>query len=717
MRRCYFLLMLIVALILESPATNAADKRFLSFDDLMKIQRVADPQTSPDGKWIAYTVTAVDKDKNTRNSDIWLAPAAGGEPRQITRSPGSDERPRWLPDSKEIAFVSTRDGSSQIYVLAIKGGEPRRVTSIATEAGGLVLGPDGKNLLFTSDVYPECDSGDSQKALDCNAAKKKSAEQSKVKAHIATRLLFRHWTEWKDGRRSHLFLMPLDGSQLPRDITPGDHDVPPFSLGNPDDYAFSPDGKEVCYSSNHDLHEELSTNADLFIYSPASGETKKITTNPAYDGTPRYSSDGRFIAYRAQLRPGYESDRFRLMLYYRTTGQHQNLTEGFDRWIDSFTWTPDARRILFISDDRGRNSIFEASIESKAVRRLIGENAAGDLSVSPDGKSLVFTRSSMYQPAEIYVAESNGSSIAARTHHNDTLLAALDMNRAEELWFDGSPSSDGPKVDPAVAKGFLDPAQLTAEIPAQKPMDIPKIHAWILKPPKFDASKKYPVLLFVHGGPQGAWADNWGFRWNPQMYAAAGYVVVMPNPRGSTGYGQRLIDEVNKDWGGRCFKDLMLAMDAVEKFPYADKAKFVAAGASFGGFMINWFQGHTSRFKALVAHAGDFDQSTGYYVTEELWFPEWELGAPPYENQQLYDFLSPGRYAKNFRTPQLVTHGELDYRVPVGEGLAMFTALQRRGIESKLLYFPDEGHWISKPRNSELFYKTVIDWLNRHTKP
>jgi dipeptidyl aminopeptidase/acylaminoacyl peptidase len=377
------------------------------------------------------------------------------------------------------------------------------------------------------------------------------------------------------------------------------------------------------------------------------------------------------------------------MVYDRATGQHRNLSEDFDRWIDSFVWAPDARKLYFIAEDRGRSGIFEISVESKEVRSLVGENSSADLGVTPDGRTLVFTRSAMHQPAEIFAAAANGSGLTARTHYNDSLLATLAMNQAEEFWFDGAPSN----------------------------LRIPKIHSWVLKPPHFDSSKKYPVLLLVHGGPQGAWGDDWGFRWNPQMYAAAGYVVVMPNPRGSTGYGQQLIDEINKDWGGQCFRDLMLAMDAVEKLPYVDKTKTAAAGASFGGFMINWFQGHTDRFKALVAHAGDFDQTSSYYITEELWFPEWEMGGTPYDNPQLYDFLSPGRYVKDFKTPQLVTHGELDFRVPIGEGLAMFTALQRRGIESKLLCFPDEGHWISKPQNSELFYGTVIDWLDKFLKP
>ncbi|MBZ5553827.1 MAG: S9 family peptidase [Acidobacteriia bacterium] len=695
---------------------KAAEKHPLTFDDLMKVQRVADPHISPDGKWVAYSVTAVDKEKNTKNSDIWVVPSAGGPAQQLTRSQKSDDRPQWSPDGKEIAFISMRDGSSQVWILPAHGGEARKVTSVATEASGVLYSPDGRHLLFTSDVYPECDHSDPQKALECNASRKKAAEDSKVKAHIATRLLFRHWTEWKDGKRSHLFIVPVDGSEPPRDLTPGDHDVPPFSLGGPDDYAFSPDGKEICYTSNHDPHEERSTNMDLFVVNVTSGETRKITGNPAYDGSPQYSPDGKFIAYRAQSRPGYESDRFQLMLYDRSNAQPRSLTENFDRWVDSFAWAPDSKKLYFASGDRGRNSIFEVSLTGNDVKRVYGEHSSGDLNVTPDGKTLVFTRSSMHEPAEIYRIGTDGSNATPLTRHNQPLLATLDMNAAEEFWSDGAPSSGGPKVDPKVAKGFLDPGQVDAAMPAQKSVDTPKIHSWILTPPQFDAAKKYPMLLFVHGGPQGSWEDNWGYRWNPQMYAAAGYVVVMPDPRGSTGYGQQLIDEINKDWGGRCFKDLMLATDTAEKLPYLDKTRTVSAGASFGGFMINWFQGHTTRFKALVAHAGDFDQVSGYYVTEELWFPEWELGGTPADNPELYDFLSPGRYVKNFKTPELVTHGEIDFRVPVAEGLAMFSALQRRGIESKLLYFPDEGHWILKPLNSELFYKTAIDWLNKFSK-
>jgi dipeptidyl aminopeptidase/acylaminoacyl peptidase len=695
---------------------NAASKHSLTFDDLMKARRVADPQISPDGKWVAYSVTVVDKEKNSRNADIWIVPTGGGQARQLTRSQKEDSRPRWSPDGKEMAFVSTRDGTSQIWLLPVEGGEARKVTAMATEAGGVLFSPDGKHLLFTSDVYPECDNSDPQKALESNAARKKAVGESKVKAHLASRLLFRHWTEWKDGKRTHLFIVPVDGSQPPRDLTPGDYDVPPFSLGGPDDYVFSPDGKEVCYASNHDPHEERSVNADLFVVNAATGETRRITTNPGYDGSPQYSGDGKYIAYRAQFRPGYESDRFRLLLYDRATGEHRNLTEGFDRWVDSFAWAPDGKKLYIVSGDRGRNSIFEVSLSGDGVKGVYGGHSSGDLGVTPDGGAIVFTRSSMHEPAEIYRANADGSKATALTRHNDALLATLDMNPAEEFWYDGSPSSLGPKVDPAVARGFIDPGEVGAILPAQRSTDTPKIHSWILKPPQFNEGRKYPMLLFVHGGPQGSWEDNWGYRWNPQMYAAAGYVVVMPDPRGSTGYGQQFVDEIRKDWGGRCFKDLMLAADAAEKLPYVDKNRMVAAGASFGGFMINWFQGHTDRFKALVAHAGDFDQVTGYYVTEELWFPEWELGGTPYENPELYDFLSPGRYAKDFKTPELVTHGEMDFRVPAAEGLAMFAALQRRGIESKLLYFPDEGHWILKPLNSELFYKTAIAWLDKFAK-
>lgn len=694
---------------------SGTDRRPLGFDDMMQMRRVADPQVSPDGRWVAYSVTEVDKAKNIRNSDIWIVPATGGEPRQLTRSPRGDDRPRWSPDSSAIAFVSARDGS-QIHILSLQGGEAWHATSLATEAAGVLYSPDGRNLLFTSDVYPGCDNADPQKALECNAARKKSDGESRVRAHTATRLLFRHWNSWKDGKRSHLFLAPADGSRPPRDLTPGDYDVPPFSLGGPDGYAFSPDGKEICYAANRDRDEAQSTNADLFVVNPETGATRKITANPAWDGSPLYSPDGRFIAYRAQARPGYEADRLRLTLYERATGEHRALTGSLDRWVGSFAWAPGSRTIFFTAEDRGRNAIFEVSVAGNDVRRLYAESSVGDLAVTPDGRALVFTRSSIHQPAEIYSARIDGSRVSALTHHNDALLDGLDMNRADESWFDGSPSSEGPKTDPAHVKGFLDPAGLDAILPPQKTIDVPKIHAWILKPPGFDAAEKYPMLLLVHGGPQGSWLDSWGYRWNPQMYAAAGYVVVMPDPRGSTGYGQQFIDEINGDWGGRCFRDLMLAADHAGNLPYVDSDRMAAAGASFGGYMINWFQGHTGRFKALVAHAGDFDQTSSYYATEELWFPEWEMGGAPYENQELYDFLSPSRYVRNFKTPQLVTHGELDFRVPAGEGLGMFTALQRRGVASKLLYFPDEGHWILKPLHSELFYQTVIDWLNSHLK-
>jgi dipeptidyl aminopeptidase/acylaminoacyl peptidase len=714
--RLSHLFLLSAALIAGGASASAAEKRSLTFDDLMNMQRVADPQISPDGKWVAYTVTAVDKENNSRNSDIWLLPVSGGEARQLTRSPKSDTRARWNPNSREIAFVSNRDGSSQIFVLSLEGGEPRKATSLVTEADGVLYSPDGRHLLFTSDIYPDCDNSDPRKALDCNAARKKAADDSRVKAHVASRLLFRHWSDWKDGKRTHLLIAPADGSQPPRDLTPGDHNAPPFSLGGPDDYAFSPDGKEVCYSSKRDRNEERSTNTDLFTVNLATGETKRITVNPAYDGSPQYSPDGRFLAYRAQSRAGYEADRFRLMLYDRAAGQTRSLTGNFDRWVDSFAWTPDSTKIYFVSEDRGRSAVFEVPVSGGDVKRVYGEHSAGDLGVTPDGGTLVFTLSSMHQPAEIYSAKADGTRCAALSHHNDALLAALDMNQAEEFWHDGAPSSGGPKTDIVAATGFIDPNQVNAAMPAQRVVDIPTVHSWILKPPRFDAGRRYPVLLLVHGGPQGAWDDSWGYRWNPQMYAAAGYVVIMPDPRGSTGYGQQFIDEINRDWGGRCFRDLMLAVDYVEKLPFVDKSRMAAAGASFGGFMINWFQGHTDRFKALVAHAGDFDQTSSYYVTEELWFPEWEMSGTPYENQPLYDLLSPGRYARDFKTPQLVTHGELDFRVPVGEGLAMFTALQRRGIESRLLVFSDEGHWILKPLNSELFYGTVLDWLNKFTR-
>ncbi len=667
-----------LTLLLGLWAEGSAQKRPFTFDEMMKVKRVSDPQLSPDNKSVAYTVTAYDVEKNSRNSDVWVVPASGGLARQLTHSPAADERPRWSPDGKSLAFISARSGSSQIWILPVVGGEATFVDTSGLEASGVLWSPNGKHLLFVSEVYPDC------QELDCSQKREKERSSNPVKAKMLKRLLFRHWDSWKDGKRSHLFIVAAAGGK-PRDLTAGDFDVPPFSLGGPDDYSLSPDGKELCFVRNTDPDEALSTNNDLFAISlEGSGPARKITTNLAADVSPRYSPDGRYIAYRAQVRPGYESDRWRLMVYDRGDSQVHSLTESLDRSVEGFVWSPDSLILYLIAGDQALQPVYKVSLQGQGLQKIIESHTNDDLQLSSDGKTLVFTRQSLAAPVDIYSAKSDGSQLKALTQTNKELLSGVELIEPESVWFTG-------------AEGV-------------------RVQTWILKPPKFDSSKKYPLLLAIHGGPQGVWGDAMSYRWNGQVFAARGYVVLMPNPRGSTTFGQEFVDGIRGDWGGKVYEDLMKAADYGVNLNYVDKNRLGAVGGSFGGYMVNWILGNTDRFKCLVSHAGVFNLTSMYGVTEELWFPEWEFLGAPWKNRENYERWSPHNLAKNFKTPMLVIHGELDYRVPIGEGFQLFTYLQRLKLPSKMLYFPDEGHWISKPKNSELWYSTFLEWLDQHLR-
>ena len=656
----------------------AQSKRPLAFDDLIGMKRVADAQISPDGSKIAYVVNVVNKEANRGKRSIWLVSTNGGNAQQFITSDKNDDNPRWSPNGSKIAFTSTREGAPQIFVANADGSNARKVSDVPEGVSEFIWSPDGKSFAFTTDVYPEC------KDLKCVADKSAAAENSKVKAVIADHLLFRHWTEFKRGKRSHLFVMSSEGSE-PKDLTPGDFDTPPFSLGDPTAFAFSPDGKEICFTRNTDKDEATSTNNDFFLVPVNGGEAKRITeASKGSDTSPRYSPDGKFIAYRSQIRNGYESDRFRLMLYDRKAGTSKEISVGFTNWVEDLAWMPDSKALLINSQDRGREALFIAPINGDKFQRIINEGSSNGATISADGKTIAFTRSNAVMPAEVFKANANGSGVMQLTKTNNDLLAQLDLPAAEEFEFVG-----GLKA---------------------------KIHGFIVKPPNFDKAKKYPMVLLVHGGPQGAWMDNWGYRWNPQMWAARGYVTVLINPHGSTGYGQAFTEQITGDWGGAVYDDLMKGVDHVIKLGYVDANRIGAAGGSYGGYMVNWMNGHTDRFKAIVSHAGIFNAES-MYATEELWFQEWEFKGAPWDANSTYKKWSPHLFAKNFKTPTLVVHGELDYRVPVGEGLQLFSTLQRRGIPSKLLYFPDEGHWVLKPQNSELWYKTVLDWFDQYLKP
>jgi len=657
-----------------------AQKRPFDVNALLELKRIGDPQISPDGVWVAFTVQSVDVAANRKPQQIWVAPLAGGPPRQITREGAANSRARWSPDSRRIAFVSDRNGSSQIWTMDPDGGNPRQVTNFAAEADGVLFSPDGRNLLFTSAVYPECGADDAcnKRNLDADAA-------SKVKARIYTELLYRHWTQWQSRRRSHLLVVSAAGG-APRDLTPGPREVPPFSLGGPDDYDISPDGKEVCYSMNADPAPAASTNSDLFAVSIDGGESRKITINPGADASPLYSPDGKYLAWRSQSRAGYESDRWRLMALERSTGRTTNLTETLDRWVNSLVWKPDSTGLFFTTGDRGRQGIQWIPVTGGALHiAASGDGDLDEMQLTRDGKTMVYTENTGVSPAEIYRASSSGGEPVALTHLNDATLNQHELTQLEEFWVD---MADGSRVQ-----------------------------SFLVKPYGFQAAQKYPVLMLIHGGPQGNWGYSWTYRWNAQVLAAAGYLVVMPNPRGSTGYGQKFIDEINGDWGGRAFDDIMAVTDHVAAaVPYADASRLTAAGGSYGGYMVDWILGHTQRFKALITHSGVYDLASEFGATEELWFPLWEFGGTPWDKPEDYTAWSPSHYAKEFHTPTLVIHGELDYRVPYTQGLQLFTALQMQKVPSKLLVFPDEGHWVLKPQNSVLWYRTFIDWLDSWVK-
>ena len=654
----------------------AAQKKPFDVNALLRLSRISDPQISPDGRSVAFTVQTIDVENNRRPQQIYVVGLTGAAPRKIA---DDAERARWSPDSQRIFFVSARSGSSQIWTMDADGANPKQLTNLASEASGVLVSADGKMLVFTSDVYPECGADDA-----CNKQKLDQEKASKTNARLIDSLLYRRWNKWQGARRSHLLAMPVAGGAA-KDLTPGKHEVPPFSLGGPEDYAISPDSTEVCYTMISDEVEALSTNTDLYAVAITGGPPRKITSNLGADSGPQYSPDGKYIAYRSQLRAGYESDRWRLQVLERTTGKLTNLTESMDRWVSSFTWWPDSSRLFFTVEDRGRQSIQYVPVTGGGARMALnGDSHLDDPQFTPDGKTMVYTQQTGSSPVEIFRVASTGGAGTALTHLNDTVLDERQLTPLEELWVDGAEGT--------------------------------KVQSFIVKPPDFDSAKKYPVLMLLHGGPQGAWGESWTYRWNAQVFAAAGYVVVMPNPRGSTGYGQKFVDEINSDWGGRVYDDVMAVCDAVAKLPYTDSARMVAAGGSYGGYLIDWILGHTQRFKALISHAGVYDLRSEAAATEELWFPIWEFGGMPWDNPETYARWSPSQFAKEFKTPTLVIHGEQDFRIPYSQALELFTALQLQKVPSRLLLFPDEGHFVQKPQNALLWYRTFIEWIDTWTK-
>jgi dipeptidyl aminopeptidase/acylaminoacyl peptidase len=674
-------LALALASISAFPEKSFAQKKPFDASALLKIQRISDPQLSPDGKTVAFAVSAPDIAGNKSAHSVWSVPLEGGAPRKLA---DLADRPRWSHDGKRIFYVSTTGDVSQIWSMNPDGSGVTQVTRLATEADGEIVSPDGKYILVTSNVFPECSTAAGQFDDACNQRRLDAEKQSKVKARLIQGLLYRHWTTWEGNTRSHLLSVSLEDGKVV-DLSPGTRETPPFSLGGPDDYAISPDGKEVCYTMNTDEIPAAGTNNDLFVVSPQGGTAHRITSNPGADNSPLYSPDGKYLAYRSQARAGYESDKWRLFVLERSSGKLTMPTDAIDRSVNSFTWSPDSKRVFFTTTDRGHQAIQFVAIDGGGVRIAVtGRNTLDDMAFTADGKTIVFTQQSGESPTEICKASSTGGAAIPLTHLNDDLLNQYQRTSLEDFWVAGA--------------------------------DNAQIQSFMVKPPNFDATRKYPMLLLIHGGPEGEWGDSWTYRWNAQVFAAAGYVVVMPNPHGSIGYGQKFTEDINQDWGGKPYDDLMAVTDYVAKLPYVDADRMAAAGGSYGGYMIDWILGHTNRFKCMVSHAGVFDLREEALSTEELWFPIWEFGGMPWENPEVYDKWTPSHFIKEFQTPTLVVHGELDFRIPYSQALELYTALQMRKVPSQLLIFPDEGHWVLKPQNSALWYKTFIDWVDNWTK-
>ena len=675
------LVALVAVLLVGLCSVALSQNRSYTVDDLLKVRRVNDPQLSPDGKHVALTIGDVNFADNRVVNQIYVTSVDGGELKRLTDGKTSSSAPRWSPDGKKLAFIT----GGQLWIMdGDDGGDKEQITKISTGAAAPVWSPDGKWIAFTSDVYPDC------KDDECNKKRDEQAENSKVKAHIVSRLLYKHWDEWRDVKRTHVFVVASKGGTA-RQITEGDFDSPPYAAASGVDYAFSPDSTEIAFLRNPDKVEAISTNSDIYVMPLTGGAAKNITVrNRGYDASPIYTRDGKSIIYRSQATAGFEADRWRLMAYNRATGASVELTQRFDQQVDDVVLSPDGKHIYFTAGEYGKHPIFRIASGGGVPDKIVPNVFASGLSITPDGRKLVFLGSSMMAAPDVYTVNTDGSGVTALTSVNRELLAPEKLNAAEDVEWTG-----------AMGK---------------------KIHGFILKPAGFDPSRKYPLLVLIHGGPQSAWYDNWSYRWNPQVFANAGYVVFAPNPRGSVGYGQQFVNEISGDWGGKVFVDLMNGVaDVLRRNPYLDRNRVGAAGASYGGYMVNWILGHNNdprfRFKVLVSHDGVYNLESMYGGTEELWFPEWEFKGMPWTNPAQYTRWSPHKFVQNFNTPILLIHGELDYRVPIGEGMQLFTAVQRKGIDSKILIFPDEGHWVLKPQNLQLWFNTILDWTDKYLQP
>jgi dipeptidyl aminopeptidase/acylaminoacyl peptidase len=718
-------------LIVFASTASAADKRPMQVEDLFKFKRVAAPQISPDGKHVVYQLTSVSLEENKSTSALWIAATDGKTPPKALTDPKGkkDLSPRWSPDGKTILFESTRPGTPQLFTVPAAGGEPKQITNISTGAGSPIWSPDGTRVAFVSAVWPEFSEKPFEESDKLNKEKEERLEKNPVKAKVFTKLFYRHWVEYVDDKRQHLFVQRVsyrpeespespDALKYPRDVTPGDRDAYPTSttFSSGDDFTFTPDSRHLVFTAVPEKNESWSTNYDLcrVVINNTSSKWETLTKdNLAADSGPKFSPDGKRLAWRAQKQAGYEADKWDIVVADAmpdgTLGEAKNHTSGKDVSVNEFVWLPTVHSppdgparvirtggMLFSADFNAGTTLFgidgETGKLSERTRAVNGERTSlqgsyTSLSAASYSQRMVALRAGMAAPAAVALL---GSGIVNDiSHANDALLAELDLAK---------PDSVKVKIEDG------------------------EMQMWLLKPPGFDEKRKWPVVYLVHGGPQGAWEDGWSFRWNAQVWAAQGYVVAMPNPRGSTGFGQKFVDEITGDWGGKCYRDLVAGLDYIEKLPYVDKDRIASAGGSFGGYMMNWFavSDIAPRFKCLVTHCSVWNFESMWGTTDELWFDEWEHGGLPWEKPQNYAEFSPHKKAGNLakhKVPMLIIHNDLDFRCPIGQGHELFSALQRQGVPSRFVNFPDEGHWVLKPKNSQRWHQEVFGWLKKYCPP
>jgi dipeptidyl aminopeptidase/acylaminoacyl peptidase len=659
------------------PVAAAGASHPFTVEDLVTFQRVGAPSPSPDGNWIVFPLRSTDLANTTGLTSLWITRPDGTGLSQLTFPPGDDAEPCWSPDSSAVYYLSTRSDSSQVWKITVPGGDTVQVTDLPLDVSNLKISPDGKNLAFSLEVFPGTSYAETAARLNATGTQNPSGM-------VYDNLPVRHWDTYDDGRRNHVFVMPLSTGKPVDVMNAMDADSPSKPSGGSEEYTFTPDNAGIVFAAADTGKEEMWSTEHSLYYAPVSGASRQVNLTPgnkAWVTRPVFSPDGKTLAYFAMARPGYESDRYHIMFRSWPYGEAREVAASWDRSPDSLTWSPDGKTLYVTAMDRGNSGLFAIDPATGVVRTLVGKGYVS--SVSTAGNNLVYSLSNQTMPADLYTIDPDGKAAVQITQVNRDHLAGVRMGEYEQFSFSGWNNET--------------------------------VYGYVVKPVDFDPAKKYPVALLIHGGPQGSFADEFHYRWNPQAYAGRGYAVVLIDFHGSTGYGQAFTDSIREDWGGKPLLDLHKGLDAaLERYPWMDGDRVSALGASYGGYMVNWIAGvWPDRFRCLVTHDGVFDTRYAYYSTDELWFDEWERNGTPWENPEAYSRFNPAEHAAAWKTPMLVIQGGKDYRVPDTEGLGVFTVLQRRNIPGRLLYFPDENHWVVKPQDSILWHHTVLDWLDQ----